>query len=168
MPDGYLEALQRLALALADYHARTGDDAVLVGGAAVTLYTAGWFPSGDFDLVAASTTVFDAVMAGQGFRPEDRPGRLRIGYHHPDHPGFGFQQVSGPLFDGRAEARRLVRMEVSLTGRVTLPAIEDLIADRLGQHAIASPDRYDTAGSGTGVVQPGGRHRHSLSGQADH
>ncbi len=139
MPDGYLEALQRLALALADYHARTGDDAVLVGGAAVTLYTAGWFPSGDFDLVAASTAVFDAVMAGQEFRSEDRPGRLRIGYYHPDHPGFGFQQVSGPLFGGRADPRRLVRMRVSLSGRVTLPAIEDLIADRLGQHAIASP-----------------------------
>lgn len=138
MPDGYLEALQ-LALALADYHARTGDDAVLVGAAAVTSYTAGWFPSGDFDFVAASTAVFDAVMAGQGFRPEDWPGRLRIGYLHPDHPGFGFQQVSGPLFDGRAGARRLVRMRVSLPRRVRLPAIEDLIADRLGQHAIASP-----------------------------
>lgn len=72
MPDGYLEALQRLALALADYRARTGDDAVLVGAAAVTLHKAGWFPSGDSDLVAASTAVFDAVMAGQGFRPAVR------------------------------------------------------------------------------------------------
>ena len=131
MPDGYLEALQRLALALADYYARTGDDAVLVGGAAVTLYTAGWFPSGDFDVVAASTAVFAAVMAGQGFRSEDRPSRLRIGYYHPDHPGFGFQQVSGPLFDGRADPQRLIRMAVIPPGRVTLPAIEDLIADRL-------------------------------------
>ena len=37
------------------------------------------------------------------------------------------------------EPRRLVRMGVTESGRVTLPAIEDLIADRLGQHAVASP-----------------------------
>ena len=30
-------------------------------------------------------------------------------------------------------------MGVMGPGRVTLPAIEDLIADRLGQHAVASP-----------------------------
>jgi len=139
VPDGYLAALERLALAFAAYRARTGDDAVLVGGAAVTLYTCGWFPSGDFDIVAGRGPAFHAAMLEQGFQPEDRPGRLRIGYYHPEHPGYGFQQVSGPLFDGRSDRTRLVRMEIVPPGQVTLPAIEDLIADRLGQHAIASP-----------------------------
>lgn len=68
MPDGYLEALERLALVFAAYRARTGDDAVLVG-AAVTLYTFGWFPSGDFDIVAGRGPAFHAAMLEQGFQP---------------------------------------------------------------------------------------------------
>ena len=47
--------------------------------------------------------------------------------------------MSGPLFDGRSDRTRLIRMAVTPPGEVALPAIEDLIADRLGQHAVASP-----------------------------
>jgi hypothetical protein len=58
--------------------------------------------------------------------------------------------VSGDLFDGLADRGRLVHLSVTPHGHITLPAIEDLIADRLGQHAIAGPtddSRLRQAGS---------------------
>ena len=132
-------ALERLALACAAYEVATGSQAVLVGGASATLYTAGAFASGDFDLVAGHDAAFNDAMRAHGFLPEDRANRLRIGWYHPAHPEFGFQQVSGSLFDGRAEPARLRRLAIRGGGSVTLPSVEDMIADRLGQHAVASP-----------------------------
>jgi hypothetical protein len=74
------------------YRNATGGDAVLVGGAATAIYTGGLFPSGDFDIVAAWDEEFDKAMLSHGFRAEDRSGHLRIGYYHPDHPGYGRAQ----------------------------------------------------------------------------
>lgn len=139
LPDDYLAALERLAFAFTSYRERTGGTAVLVGGAAAAIYTAGQFPSADFDVVAAGNREFEAAMAEHGFQREDRAGHLLIGFYHPDHPGYGFQQVSGALFDGRSDQTRLFRVAVTAPGEITLPPIEDMIADRLGQHAVASP-----------------------------
>jgi hypothetical protein len=139
LPDDYIAALETLSLVFTSYRNATGSDAVLVGGAATAIYTAGLFPSGDFDIVAARDEAFDQVMLSHGFRAEDRSGHLLVGYYHPDHPAYGFQQVSGDLFDGLAERHRLVHILVTPQSEITLPAIEDLIADRLGQHAVASP-----------------------------
>ncbi len=61
-----------------------------------------------------------------------------VGFYHPNHPEYGFQQVSGQLFDGRSDRKRLVILPTTGGGAITLPSIEDMIADRLGQHAIAS------------------------------
>lgn len=138
LPDGYIAALALLGRVFRAYQARTGHSAVLVGGAATAIYTAGMFPSGDFDVVAGSTSAFDEVMFEHGFVREDRAGHLLVGFYHPDHPGYGFQQVTGPLFDGRSDRGRLVRFAVTADSAVVLPAVEDLIADRLGQHAVAS------------------------------
>lgn len=66
-------------------------------------------------------------------------GKLRIGFYHPEHPGYGFQQVSGALMDGRADRRRLFRVRLASASAVILPAVEDLIADRLAQFSVASP-----------------------------
>lgn len=128
-----------VAEACEDYHRLSGGHAVLVGGAATAIYTDGRFLSGDFDIVAADDVAFDSCMLACGFQREDRWGHLLVGYYHPEHPGFGVQQVSGPLFDGRAERSRLVRvvMTISPERGVILPAVEDLIADRLSQHAAA-------------------------------
>ena len=112
---------------------------MLVGGAATAIHTDGLFPSGGFDIIAPDDQAFAACMAEHGFRLEDRPGKLLVGWHHPAHPGFGFQQVYGPLFDGRSDESRVLQVIASAKGEVTLPAIEDFIADRLGQHAAASP-----------------------------
>lgn len=70
-------------------------------------------------------------------------GRLLGGWYHPDFPAYGVEQVTGPLFDGLADQSRLLRLTVREGAAITLPAIEDLIADRLGQQAVAGAS--DTA-----------------------
>jgi len=140
LTEEYVAALMPLCHVFECYYQRCGQFPVLVGGAAAAIYTEGQFPSGDFDVVAAVDPIFRAAMLAQGFIPEGRVGKLRFGFYHPNHPSFGYQQVTGPLFDGRSDNNRLVRVTVTETGdAVVLPAIEDLIADRLGQHSVASP-----------------------------
>lgn len=139
LANDYILALEKLSLVFATYQALTGGVAVLVGGAAAAIYTAGQFPSGDFDVVAVADDGFKEAMVKHGFLPEDRQGYLLIGFYHPDHPEYGFQQVSGSLFEGRSDRGRLVYLTVKAPGMIALPPIEDMIADRLGQHAVASP-----------------------------
>lgn len=139
LSEGYLAVLERLGRVFDAYHWHTGSRAILVGGAATAIYTAGAFSSADFDIVAAASEAFDAALIAEGFRREDRLGHLRVGFYHPDYPEYGFQQVSGRLFDGRADQNRLVILPTNGNGALTLPSVEDLIADRLGQHTVASP-----------------------------
>lgn len=140
LTDEYAAALMPLGRAFEAYAKVTGHSPVLVGGAATAIYTAGQFPSGDFDVVAARDKAFNAAMLEHGFIHEDRPGKLKVGFYHPDHLKFGYQQVTGPLFGGLSDRNRLVRVTVTEDDdAVMLPSVEDLIADRLGQHAVASP-----------------------------
>lgn len=139
LPEDYLRALTTLGEVFASYERRTGRSAVLVGGAAAAIYSAGEFQSGDFDIVAFSDDDFQKAMAEHGFLPEDRVGQLKIGFYHPDHLAYGFQQVSGQLFDGKSDEHRVMAFSVATSGTITLPAIEDLIADRLGPNAVAPP-----------------------------
>jgi hypothetical protein len=46
------------------------------------------------------------------------------------------EAVSGPLFDGRADKDRLITVDLGV-GEIVIPAIEDMIADRMGQDASA-------------------------------
>ena len=119
----------------------TGSDAVLVGGAAVAILTDGTFMSGDFDIVAGADKSFHHAMVEHGFRLEDQPGFLKKGYFHPDWPEFGFEPVSGALFDARADRRRLIHIRLAeVAGEISLPSVEDMIADRLAQHeAVSTP-----------------------------
>jgi hypothetical protein len=93
--------------------------------------------SGDFDFVAIDDTAFYHAMTESGFVPEDRLGHLLRGYYHPAYPAYGVELVSGPLFDGKADPQKLIRMTLR-HGELVLPSIEDLVADRHGQHAVAS------------------------------
>jgi hypothetical protein len=138
LPVDYIELLEILAIAFSRYRERSGASAVLVGGAATAIVTAGSFMSGDFDVVAADDTAFDDAMLATGFLPEDRLGHLLRGFYHPGYPAYGVELVSGPLFDGRSDPAKLIRM-ILRDGELVLPSIEDLVADRLGQHAIAPP-----------------------------
>jgi len=143
----YLAALELLGRVCEKYRIQTGAPAYLVGGAAVAIMTAGAFPSFDFDLVVASDDAFEAVLFAHGFRREDRAGRLRFGYYHPDHLAFGWQLVTGPLFEGRTDKTRAIRFEITDESAVTFPPFEDLIADRLGQYEANKVDtsRLDQA-----------------------
>lgn len=134
----YIAALLELARAFTCYKDATEDYPVLVGGAAAAIYTAGQFPSGDFDIVASNDEALNAAMLANGFRREDRQGYIRRGFYHPDHPRYGFEQVSGRLFDGQSDLNRLRLVTVDRLGLVgvVLPSVEDVIADRLGQHAV--------------------------------
>ncbi len=132
-------ALARLAEAFRASRTPRGSTPVLVGGAAVVILTAGTFFSGDFDFVHSDDQALSRALLDRGFVEERRPGMLRVGWYHPGHPGFGFQQVSGPLFDGRSDPARHLTLGLPGGGEVRLPAVEDLIADRLGQQAVASP-----------------------------
>lgn len=137
LPPSYLEALELLGQAFAAYERETDNVPVLVGGAAAAIQTGGTFMSADFDIIAADDAAFNAAMASAGFVPEDGAGMKLGGWYHPSFPQYGVELVSGPLFDGRADWNRLFRLDVR-EGSLVLPCVEDLIADRLGQHAVAS------------------------------
>lgn len=137
--EAFSAALVQLAKVFASYKARVGVAPILVGGASVMLFTDYSIFSRDFDLLAGDDDTLGMCMAEHGFRREDRRGFLRFGWYHPDHPGFGVQQVSGRLFDGHTDETRLISVELEGDLAVTLPPLEDLIADRLGQHAVAGP-----------------------------
>ena len=133
----FLTALTRLGRVCELYRQRSGSDAILVGGAAASFYTDGQIFSGDFDLVASNDDAF-AAMAAEGFVREHRPGQLLVGWDHPELPQYGFQLVSGPLFDGRADRRRVRIFRLGAGSSVALPSIEDMIADRLAQATATS------------------------------
>jgi hypothetical protein len=133
LPSDYWTALELLAKASSRFHSETGNFVVIVGGAAVSFYTHGAVLSGDFDMVA--DLGFEPYLLAEGFRKEERQGRLLKGYYHPSVPLLGFEFVSGALFDGKADWDKLLAVPQTDGAEVVFPAIEDLIADRLGQYA---------------------------------
>ena len=114
---------------------------VLVGGAAVEFYTASAIVSGDFDIVSSAPTPLENALLAVGFVREDRRGRLLRGFYHPVSL-IGVEIVSGQLFDGRADRNRMIIVKVD-GHKVQLPALEDMIADRLGQYASNPRGRTD-------------------------
>jgi hypothetical protein len=140
LPPEYLSALGSLADAFSAYEAATGRIAVLVGGAAAAIHTDGEFMSADFDVVASDDTAFGHAMLASGFVDDDMALHGQGGWYHPSHPQFAVEQVSGGYFDGRADRARCLKLTVRDGGAVVLPAIEDMIADRLGQHEVAGGD----------------------------
>ena len=138
LPPKFADVLTLLGRAFEEYQRISGARAVLVGDAAVCLFTDGGYVSGDFDVVAASNDVLDLALANQGFRKEDRSGRIRRGYYHPKYPQYGIDSVSGALFDGLSDPHKLRVVTFSTDSKVTVASVEDLIADRLGQYAASN------------------------------
>jgi len=138
LPDDFLHALVLIGRAAARYRAETGRQVVIVRGAAVSFYTQGVILSGDIDMVA--DIAFSAAMRAEGFAPDATPERLATAttYLHPDVPRIGFQLVSGALFDGSTDRTRLQPVSLGGGAEVTLPPVEDMIADRLGQFAASN------------------------------
>lgn len=105
---------------------------VLVGGAAVEFYSGSAIATGDFDVVTPRQDVFERALQDHGFvRPSGHGQSLR-GWIHPDL-GLGFEIVGSQLLNGKAERDR-VRLIDILEDHFAVIAVEDLIADRMGQY----------------------------------
>lgn len=140
LPDGFIAALAELGKAFAHYEMLTGRSAILVGGAAAAIHTSGEFMSADFDVVAGLDDAFSTAMDTAGFLQDMHVGHGSLGWYHPDHPEFSVEQVSGGYFDGRGDRERCLKLAVRDGSTIVLPAVEDMIADRLAQHEVAGGD----------------------------
>jgi len=116
-PPDFVEALKILASASQEVAALGLPGAILVGGAAVEIWTNGRYVSGDFDLVTSDSEPLERALIARGFRREDRSGRLLRGLYHPTL-GIGIEFVSGPLFDGRSDCNRLWSFDLGDNKRV--------------------------------------------------
>ncbi|BAJ83212.1 hypothetical protein [Acidiphilium multivorum] len=67
------------------------------------------------------------------------------------------------MFDGRADLMRVAQFQINAGSVVVLPAIEDLIGDRLGQYAGDKPPDVSRLIPGTGSFRDGGQDRFRLS-----
>jgi hypothetical protein len=106
---------------LADRLSEDGIEPILVGGAAVELYTAGGYATGDVDLALPLAPEVDAAFADLGFRKEGR---------------FWVREDLDLLFEAPAPAglpgETAPRTVVEIEGlRIVVIGIEDLLLDRL-------------------------------------
>lgn len=148
LPETYIAVLEKMADVFSAYEDAVGYPPVLVGGAAVAVQTFGAFMSGDFDLYAPNDEVLHQCLLEAGFVPDERIGRLLGGYYLPGHEEFGVEAISGQLFEGRADQDRLIRISITAGSSIVIPSFEDMIADRLGQHAVTTksdPSRLEQA-----------------------
>jgi hypothetical protein len=118
---------------------------VLVGGAAVEIYTRGAVTTGDFDLACGRQDILEAEMQRHGFVRPTGTGTLTRGWVHPELK-LGFECVSDLLLDGLADRDMVQIVELGEDGSAAVIAPEDIIADRMGQYASGSaPDMLGQA-----------------------
>lgn len=118
---------------------------VVVGGAAVEIYTLGQVTTGDFDLACGRQDILEREMVRQGFVRPSGPGVATRGWIHPELK-LGFECVSDTLLDGMADRAMVQIVELDSDGQVAVIAPEDIIADRMGQYASGSaPDMLGQA-----------------------
>lgn len=139
------EALRLFGRASEAMKARGLPAPVLVGGAAVEVYTGGAINTGDFDIVTPWQEEFEEELRRLGFVKPKGPGKLTRGWIHPDLQ-LGFEVVSGSLLDGMAEGERVRLIGLGSDGEAAVISVEDMIADRMGQYASGSaPEMLDQA-----------------------
>src|SRR6266566_9551263 len=133
----FIEALTLLATAAARMESKGLKPPILVGGAAVELYTGGAVTSGDFDFVSNWQGEFFAELQALGFERPTKPGWLYRSLLHRELD-FGVQVVSNPLMDGHTDPSRI--KVIDLEGyvddkplKLQVIPVEDLIADRIAQ-----------------------------------
>jgi len=112
---------------VASHLEKRGIGVVLVGGAVVSVYSAGAYLSGDLDFVKETLVVYqdvEAAMAEIGFQKQGRH------YVHPECSHLFVDFVSGPL--GIGEDTRIVPQEVDVDGvTIKLLSPTDCVRDRL-------------------------------------
>lgn len=64
-------------------------------------------------------------------------GQSTRGWVHPNL-ALGFEVVASDLLDGNADRSRLGRIDLGEDGTAAFLSVEDMIADRMGQHASGS------------------------------
>jgi hypothetical protein len=127
------EAALALLASVSDALVRQGHSRpILVGGAALELYSASAYTTGDFDLVAARQDAVESELQRNGFVRPSGPGKLTRGWVHPDLQ-LGFEIVGSNLLDGHADRTRMRLFGIGTAGDIAVIGIEDLIADRMGQ-----------------------------------
>ncbi|MDI1284558.1 MAG: hypothetical protein PSV46_09185 [Reyranella sp.] len=151
----FREALTLLATAVQRLQARGLEAPILVGGAAVELFTGGRVTSGDFDFVSASQDEFFAELLTLGFVRPQGPGWLTRSLLHPEL-GFGVQVVSGHLMDGRADRSRVRLLAIDDSRETRVIACEDLIADRMAQALAGRKIREDMRNQAVRLYQLAG------------
>ncbi len=107
---------------------------ILVGGAAVELYTYGAIATGDFDLVVTRQDALENAMIEHGFVKPSGAGQFTKGWVHPDLK-IGFETVSSTLLDGHGSLDKVRLISAAEGENMRIICIEDLIADRMGQYA---------------------------------
>ena len=107
---------------------------VLVGGAAVEIFTVSAIATGDFDVVTARQEAFETALRTLGFAKPSGPGMSTRGWVHPDLR-LSFEVVSSRLLDGLADRDRVIVLDFGDDGTAALISVEDMIADRMGQFA---------------------------------
>jgi len=88
-------------------------------------------------VVTGRQDTFEAALLAQGFVRPIGPGHTPLGWVHPDLQ-LGFEVVGTTLLDGMADRDRVVLIDFGNEGRAAIIAIEDIIADRVGQYASGS------------------------------
>lgn len=130
-------ALRLFARASTAMTAQGFESPILVGGGAVELYSNSAVTTGDFDLVTGRQETFEAVLRTLGFVRPSGPGVATRGWMHPDLK-LGFEIVSSTLLDGLADRDRILLVDLGTDGIAAIIAVEDMIADRMGQFASGS------------------------------
>lgn len=120
---------------------------ILVGGAAVELYSQSAISTGDFDVVSTREDIFYDILAEHGFVRPSGPGHSFPGWYHPELK-MGFEVVGSTLLDGNAHVDKLLIFNIGVDDQFAVIAPEDLIADRMGQFASGTaPDMLQQARS---------------------
>ncbi|MGH6747132.1 hypothetical protein [Novosphingobium sp.] len=129
-----LRVLARVSMAMDDAGHRPP---ILVGGAAVEIYTQGQIATGDFDLICGRQDLLEEQFVRFGFERPSGPGKSTRGWIHREL-GMGFEVVSDTLLGGLADRAMVRVLELGDDGAVAIIAPEDIIADRMGQYASGS------------------------------
>jgi hypothetical protein len=137
-----LRVLARISRAMDDAGYRPP---VLVGGAAVEIYTRGAITTGDFDLACGRQDLLEQQMQREGFVRPRGVGLATRGWVHPGLK-LGFECVSETLLDGLADREMVQLIDLDRDGQIAVIAPEDIIADRMGQYASgAAPEMLGQA-----------------------
>ncbi len=118
---------------------------ILVGGGAVEYYSGSAIMTGDIDLTSPIQPELEEEMRRHGFVKPSGPGKSTRGWIHPDLR-LGFEVVADVPMDGNVSREHIVLVDLSPGASFAMIAVEDLIADRMGQYASRTArDRLDQA-----------------------